>query len=327
MIKKIDIITGQYRYYKESCCNDDLLIYYSSPYGNVDIEILVESVKINGKLFKGTIIDSKVHNSVSKYSFNESIDFKIFSENKICINDFLEKHKMINFHKKSKSVANFILVKLFIVGLKFLLKDILSTFFVDIPSMAIQYIKDQPMGIKQNTVIKENLGVVFHMMVYGQTIIYKYLYLLSLVTDFDKFFVQISIKFIFKIHAYILSTLLEILGLFRNRTYNKIKKRFDTVKLSIDQIIMSVLLFSVFLLTYVNIICYYIFYLILYMVYLSFDILEDFIFMMLYDFGRFYYYDIEDSQIKEINLRVKLIIIKRYIRDMNRRKKSYSRIL
>lgn len=129
----------------------------------------------------------------------------------------------------------------------------IASIFVESPLRSMDYIMNQPMGIKQNTVIKTILGTLF------KTI---------LPVDMGLNFtlpIRICTRIIFAAYSYNMMILMDIFNLLQNKTYNPIKKRTDTIHLSVDQIVLSVFLFSFGFIIYTNLVVYY-----MYFVFLSF---------------------------------------------------------
>lgn len=130
---------------------------------------------------------------------------------------------------------------------------IITSLFVESPLRSMDYIMNQPMGIKQNTVIKTIFGTLF------KTI---------LSVDMGLYFtlpIRICSRIIFAAYSYNTMILMDIFNLLQNKTYNPIKKRTDTIHLSVDQIVLSVFLFSFGFIIYTNLVVYYV-----YFVFLSF---------------------------------------------------------
>jgi len=190
--------------------------------------------------------------------------------------------------------------------------------FINLPVYAIFYIKNQPMGLKQNTIIKKNLALVFESINQCQVMLFKYFYIISLVTNLDKVLMKIGINFIFKIYKFNLNTLIELLSLFSDKSYNVVKKRYDKITLNVDQIIIGVILFSILILTFINIMPYYIFYVLYYLIYLLLEISEQFIIIILCRFNNFYFLDVEDKNyIKSVTYCTKINLLKKKIKIYN----------
>ena len=116
---------------------------------------------------------------------------------------------------------------------------------VPIHSLVVEYVMWQPLGMKLNTVVKMNLGRIF------QEILWS--------TAFTDAFlgVKCSTYFIAHIYAYNSLLLIDIGALLRGRCYNPWRKRIDRISLETDQIILSVILFSLSLVMFSNIFIYY----------------------------------------------------------------------
>lgn len=133
---------------------------------------------------------------------------------------------------------------------------------------AIEYILDQPIGIKHNRMLR---------IVFGQS--YKAMldpaHCINILSS-----LKICCRFVFVIYRQVLKTLIEIFDLLNNRTYNSVMKRYDTVCLSPDQIVLAVFLFAIMLIIFMNLIVLYGFFTIIYLIILVLklgtDIWEDF---------------------------------------------------
>lgn len=116
----------------------------------------------------------------------------------------------------------------------------------------VDYIMGCPFGIKQSFVVKTTLGNVF-------------IQLISPAYVYDIIFSTRVCCFItFEVYKYTFMTLKEILHLLNNRTYNPVMKRFDSIYLNIDQIVLSVLIFSILAIFLFNLVLFYIYFVILY---------------------------------------------------------------
>ncbi|KAI5181087.1 hypothetical protein PAEPH01_2784, partial [Pancytospora epiphaga] len=129
--------------------------------------------------------------------------------------------------------------------------NIITTFFVQTPLRAMEHIMNQPMGIKQNTIIKTLLGTLF------KKILAVEMELEFLVP------VEMCISIIFAAYSYNMMILRDIFHLLQNKTYNPIKKRIDTIYLDVDQIVLSVFLFSFSFIIYTNLVVYYMYFIFL----------------------------------------------------------------
>lgn len=118
-------------------------------------------------------------------------------------------------------------------------------FYKDIPLQIVDYIMNKPMGIKQNTVLKTSFGCLFQAI---------------LKVDMGLDFLspmEICVRIIFGAYAYNMMLLRELLNLLQNTTYNPLKRRYDTTHLSIDQVVLSVFLFSLCIIIFINLAIYY----------------------------------------------------------------------
>lgn len=119
---------------------------------------------------------------------------------------------------------------------------------VRFPLHSMNYIMNQPMGIKQNTVIKTFFGTLF-----------KHIIRVDTGMDFAQP-LQICSSIIFSAYSYNTMILMDIFDLLRGKTYNPKKKRTDTIQLSVDQIVLSVFLFSFGFIIYTNLVVYYMYF-------------------------------------------------------------------
>ncbi|KAM0681195.1 hypothetical protein GINT2_000390 [Glugoides intestinalis] len=109
----------------------------------------------------------------------------------------------------------------------------------------IDYLFDQPTGLKQNRVLMQ----VF-------TKIYK------AILDQDTCFditgsLKLCMFITFFVYRQTLIYLKELLDLLNNRSYNPMMKRYDMIVLRNDQLILSIVLFAVLLVIFANIIVIY----------------------------------------------------------------------
>lgn len=166
--------------------------------------------------------------------------------------------------------------------IKFFYKKLALSIFTKLIFIGLIYIGDVPLGIKQNTVIKEGLNLIFNLLLDLQVYFLNNFYLIFILTNQDVFFIKISVIFASSIYKLLLNIIIDVVELFRGKTYNKLKKRYDSVELTIDQIIMSVLLFSISILVYINIIIYYINYIVVYIVFVFLQILENYFVLIVF---------------------------------------------
>lgn len=121
---------------------------------------------------------------------------------------------------------------------------------------AMKFISMHPFDIKLDNIIMSTL--------------YKYLLVMksfplkngcTLVDNFQSlfFFAKVSCKFIFILYSYTFKVLTEILDLLINRTYNSKMKRYDTIYLKSDQIVLAVGSLCLIVLFYTNIVFYYVY--------------------------------------------------------------------
>ena len=104
---------------------------------------------------------------------------------------------------------------------------------------------NQPMGIKQNTIIKTSLGNLF-----------KTIICMDNGMDFTGP-LRVCAYIISIVYSYNTMILRDIFSLLQNKTYNPAKKRIDSISLGIDQIVLSVFLFSFSFIVYTNLVFYY----------------------------------------------------------------------
>lgn len=129
--------------------------------------------------------------------------------------------------------------------------DIIHNIFTEMPLKSIDYIMNKPLGIEQNTVIKTMLGKLF-----------KQIISLKIHEDFT-LPLLICTRFIFIIYSINMMMLKDIFSLIKNKTYNPVKKRFDTIRLDTDQTVLSVFIFSACAIIYMNLVIYYMYFVII----------------------------------------------------------------
>lgn len=117
----------------------------------------------------------------------------------------------------------------------------------------VKYIMGCPFGIKQSFVVKTTLGNA-------------YLQLLSPGYTSDIISsIKVCCFITFKVYRHTFLTLKEIFHLLNNKTYNPVMKRFDSIYLNIDQIVLSIMMLSVLSIFWLNLMLFYIFFAIIYL--------------------------------------------------------------
>lgn len=321
MFNKVVIIKGKYNLYDKKV-NKNTVFYFCCNQGKIRINFTKQvknilSINIYDNNVKYTLTN-KNKDTFEMQFFKltkliiQNAQVEIINEKRTCINN-LFKCRFYFFKSYELFFSYF-----FSVLLRFLMKNYMYVIFINLPVYAIFYIKNQPMGLKQNTIIKKNLALVFESINQCQVMLFKYFYIISLVTNLDKVLMKIGINFIFKIYKFNLNTLIELLSLFSDKSYNVVKKRYDKITLNVDQIIIGVILFSILILTFINIMPYYIFYVLYYLIYLLLEISEQFIIIILCRFNNFYFLDVEDKNyIKSVTYCTKINLLKKKIKIYN----------
>lgn len=133
---------------------------------------------------------------------------------------------------------------------------------------AIEYILCQPIGIKHNRMLKIVFGKAYKSILDPN-------YCIDVLSS-----LKICCRFVFIIYRQILKSFIEVFELLNNKTYNHLMKRYDTIYLNLDQIVLAVLLFAVILIIFMNLIILYGFFVVVYLtvlvVNLIIDLWEDF---------------------------------------------------
>jgi len=113
---------------------------------------------------------------------------------------------------------------------------------------AIDYIMYQPIGVKHNRLLRA---------VFGR-------YCRSLVTADLAYTMHSSLRLctliVFAAYRYVFSSLTEMIDLLKGRTYNPVIGRYDTISLKTDQIALTVVLVSVLLIVFSNLVIPYLFF-------------------------------------------------------------------
>lgn len=128
---------------------------------------------------------------------------------------------------------------------KFLLKSIL---------LSIEYFVYQPIGIKHNKILRTVFGKSYKSILDQN-------YCFDLISA-----LRFCSKVVFFIYRNVFKTLREMLELLNNTTYNDKMKRYDTIYLQTDQIILTVILTSILLVIYSNLILIYSFFVLIYLI-------------------------------------------------------------
>ncbi|KAF9761741.1 hypothetical protein NGRA_2417 [Nosema granulosis] len=199
----------------------------------------------------------------------ESINLFVEKQNNLFVGEQINNFEFI-FNERNDIFGEFEIVKKQNGALKFFISSFLKLFLynfyrwllLEIPTWALLYVQNQPIGIKQNTIIKESLGLVCSKALEIQRLIF----LPAIFLNAEKVVLRINMAFIFFLYKTVLDRIIEIATLFNNKTYNSLKKRYDNVKLSIDQIVLCVLFFSISTLTLITLVFYYLLYLVFYFI-------------------------------------------------------------
>jgi hypothetical protein len=165
-------------------------------------------------------------------------------------------------------------------------RDAVCALVVNMPGQVTEYIVSQPMKIKQNTAIKQILGVAAKMACAWQ----------RRVLDSQVPLIFVNRVFLLPMYCWLCaftaaySSLLvafkETLHLLKNSSYNPLKKRNDCANLATDQIFLTVLLFSLFLFLIINMVCFYVLFAGIRLLLTALRFFESFIDFMLVDTSR-----------------------------------------
>lgn len=113
---------------------------------------------------------------------------------------------------------------------------------------SVHYIMGNPFGIKQSSVVKKTLGGAY----------------LSVLEQRDAFDVISGIRICccitFTVYRYTFHTLVEIIHLLNNRTYNPRMKRYDLIYIGTDQTVLAGMIFSILSILYLNLLIFYLFF-------------------------------------------------------------------
>ncbi|ELA42446.1 uncharacterized protein VICG_00545 [Vittaforma corneae ATCC 50505] len=119
---------------------------------------------------------------------------------------------------------------------------------------SIEYIVYRPVGIKHNRILKIVLGKAYKS-------------ILDPSCCFDVLTsLRICSKIAFGAYSQVFKVIREIFELLNNRTYNPYMKRYDTIYLQVDQIVLSVILMTILLIIFANLILFYCFFVVIYLV-------------------------------------------------------------
>jgi hypothetical protein len=161
--------------------------------------------------------------------------------------------------------------------LLYLFLDVAEYLLVGIPEHVIRHITNQPIGVKQNTAIKTTLGA-----------------LATVSCSLQRLTIRLGCPVVFVNNIYLLPThgylllfsslystltaaFVEVIQLLNNSSYNPLKKRRDSIILSTDQIFMSVVMFSFYLLIIMNVICFHAFFVFMNLCLISLKFASDFV--------------------------------------------------
>jgi hypothetical protein len=136
-------------------------------------------------------------------------------------------------------------------------RETIHSLIVDFPDQVISYIVNQPMKIKQTTVIKQSLGGVARLVCIWQKAVLDTQHPLIFVNKVFLFPVYCWLHAFTAMYFPLLVAFKEALHLLKNSSYNPLKKRNDCANLTTDQIFLTVLLFSFFLFLIINMVCFY----------------------------------------------------------------------
>ncbi|KAM0673898.1 pig-Q [Gurleya vavrai] len=157
---------------------------------------------------------------------------------------------------------------------------------------------DEPIGIKQNKMINQQIGQTF-------------VFCLDIANNQNKYFkpflliiiLAIFSKIIINAFGKILLMLKEIFDIFQGKNYNRLKKRDDKIDYEYDRIVFATVIFSIFCLIIYNIIGYYLLFLVCFYFYKLMNFLGsifDFFFTDLSMYKKKCY--IEDNCVKYIKI-------------------------
>lgn len=288
-IKKIKFL-GNEKFKKYSkFIKDDCIYYYPSKDGPIDVNYKGNTITIDSIDLRVVLDDS---NGVISISENVSFEFN-YTDKQDVFGEFRE-------------VEGATFKKIF---LKLIFFNLYSKIFLNIPKWGFSYVKSEPLGIKQNAIIKEFLGFVCRKVMNIQEI----LFIPLMVFNLEKYPLKVNTSFILLLFRTVLNRVIDIAELFNNKTYNSLKGRYDNVKLTIDQIIMSVLFFSISFLTLINLIFYYLLYSIFDLVIRLVEAFEVSFVLLFVNTSTSFYFDKDKCSFHDVSFYDKLILIYEYL--------------
>lgn len=223
-------------------------------------EVLIKekkTLKIYLKRHKGTAIEYK----------NQDIEFTI-KEKEIIINRNVKYNLCKSIEIKIQKMEEpKILCKIiepfkFVIDIYFLnlIFDIrrVPKFFTNQFLKIIEYLVDDPIGIKQNKLIKLYFAKFYEAIFNLQLFILDHEIGMYLPPTFWFWHIKLCNMALCKIFSFTFSILTELISIFRGKNYNKIKYRMDDVQYSPETIILASIFFAFVLLILYNIIGFYI---------------------------------------------------------------------
>ncbi|EOB13671.1 hypothetical protein NBO_64g0052 [Nosema bombycis CQ1] len=308
MIKKIiikgNLLNGSYSEFSSGSS----LYFYPSQESLTKIkfyrEIELKRIKILSQDYELEIVKEV------KWKVNSSLDCEvhlIYSDSVFIFDKFLEvKNDHLNPFRSLKSNFSFSLKNILIlIFLKWLFFNFYHFFLVDFPLLSLDFIKNQPIGIKQNTVINEFLSLICHTIIFIQEQLLKDCRFFLIIIHKDKYLLLLSVFIISLLYKTVVDRIVDIAELFNNKTYNNLKERYDTIKLSLDQIIMCVLFFSISILILPSLFFYFLIHILFYASIRGLEALELGLLLLFLDTKNCFYFDKTSCEFKEISFKMK----------------------
>lgn len=295
MIKTVKLIGNEKFKKYTKFVKEDCIYYYPSKAGSIDIDIKNNIINIDSINLRVELDDSR---NVIYTSENVSFEFED-TDKMDALGEFRDVEEKNSF------------MKFFLLGIiKYIFFNLYFKIFIDVPLWGISYVQSEPLGIKQNAIIKEFLGLVCKKTI----VIQEMLFIPLSVFNLEKMSLKICTSFIFLLCRTVLNRVIDIAELFNNKTYNSLKKRYDNVKLSIDQIIMSVLFFSISFLTLINLIFYYLLYSFFDLMIRLVECLEKSFIFLFVDTSDVGYFDTDSCVYRDVSFSTKFGLIYQYFK-------------
>lgn len=258
--------------------------WHSSP-ANTDLRRVGCEIHIESQDTVCRISGGKIIHLESVYAVDEAVRFTEIVPSPPSYDFFLEKRCFLNnlsgdigpgegavVHLERRRPMRFVAPIMLCV-----FRDVVEHILVEIPERVVRHITNQPMGVKQNTAIKTTLGSLLRVSCSSQRLAIRLGYPVVFVNNMYLLPTYGYLVLFSFLYSVLTTSFIEVVQLLNNSSYNPLKRRRDSIILGTDQIFMSAVMFSFYLLIVMNVICFQAFFVFMSLCLISLKFVSDFI--------------------------------------------------